>query len=146
MSRILVSSCLALCVSCAAPRATASASGAGAGTLTAAGTGGPATVEAAPRGKMSLFDRIGGLPAIDLVVKEFTGRVAADERVNAPFGVADLELLRKRLVEFFCVATGGPCQYTGRDMKAAHKGMRVTDAQFRSEEHTSELQSLAYLV
>lgn len=82
----------------------------------------------APSG--SLFDRLGGMPAIEAVVADFMGNVAADERVNAPFAVADLKLVQRRLVEFVCVATGGPCKYGGRDMKAVHRGMGVTNAQF----------------
>jgi hemoglobin len=84
----------------------------------------------APAGERTLFDRLGGLPAIEAVVAEFTRNVASDERVNAPFGLADLETLRKHLVNFFCAATGGPCKYTGRNMRAAHRNMGVTAAQF----------------
>ena len=89
----------------------------------------PVAVEVAPPPK-TLFDRLGGLPAIEAVVAEFQSSVAADERINARFGIADLELLRHRLVSYFCQATGGPCRYDGRDMKAAHAGMGVTTAQF----------------
>jgi len=88
----------------------------------------PAAEAPAPSG--SLFDRLGGMPAIEAVIADFLGNVAADERVNAPFAVADLKLVQKRLVEFVCVATGGPCKYGGRDMKAVHHGMGVTNAQF----------------
>ena len=80
----------------------------------------------------SLFERLGGLPAIEAVVADFQSNVAQDPTINAPFAVADLKLNRKRLTEFVCMATGGPCQYSGRDMTAAHKGMRVTNAQFDS--------------
>jgi hemoglobin len=34
------------------------------------------------------------------------------------------------LVDQICQASGGPCKYTGRDMKSAHAGMGVTDAAF----------------
>lgn len=87
----------------------------------------PARADPAPG---TLFDRLGGMPAIEAVIADFLGNVAADERINAPFAVADLKLLQKRLVEFVCVATGGPCKYGGRDMKAVHHGMGVTGAQF----------------
>lgn len=80
----------------------------------------------------SLYERLGGQPAIEAVVAEFQANVAADPTINAPFGVADLKLLNKRLVEFVCMATGGPCAYTGRDMGAVHRGMKVTNAQFDS--------------
>ena len=77
-----------------------------------------------------LYDRLGGAPALDAVVTEFLKTVAADERINAPFAMADLDLLHRRLVEFFCYAAGGGCTYTGRDMKASHRGMHVTQVQF----------------
>jgi len=81
-------------------------------------------------GSATLFERLGGMPAIEAVVADFIGNVAADERINAPFAVSDLKLLRQRLVEFVCVAAGGPCKYTGRDMRTVHKGMGITNAQF----------------
>ncbi|HEY8211658.1 MAG TPA: group 1 truncated hemoglobin [Myxococcaceae bacterium] len=90
----------------------------------------PAPAEAPAGSGSSLFDRLGGMPAIEAVIADFMGNVAADERINAPFAVSDLKLVQKRLVEFVCVATGGPCKYGGRDMKAAHRGMGVTNAQF----------------
>jgi len=82
----------------------------------------------APSGK--LFDRLGGKPAIEAVVDEFLARVAADERINAGFAGSNVPKVRQRLVELFCMASGGPCVYSGRDMKTAHAGMGVTGAQF----------------
>ena len=35
-------------------------------------------------------------------------------------------------VDQVCEASGGPCKYTGRSMKAAHAGMRITDAEFNA--------------
>src|SRR5688572_12008018 len=80
-----------------------------------------------PPGEKSLYDRLGGRPAIDAVITEFRKNVNADEKVNAPFGLADHEKLHKHLVDFVCAATGGPCQYSGRSMKASHEGMQVTN-------------------
>jgi hemoglobin len=90
----------------------------------------PAAQPAPAESSKPLFERLGGQPAIEAVVTDFMKNVAADERINAPFAVADLDLLHKRLVEFICVATGGPCKYTGRSMLEAHRGMGVTKAQF----------------
>ena len=78
-----------------------------------------------------LYDRLGGQRAIEAVVGELMGNVAADDRINVMFGMSDLGQLRTRLVDFICVATGGPCQYTGRDMKAAHAGMGVSGGRVR---------------
>ena len=38
--------------------------------------------------------------------------------------------LRKMLIDQVCEATGGPCTYSGRSMKAAHEGMGVTSGEF----------------
>ncbi len=38
--------------------------------------------------------------------------------------------LRRLLIEQFCAATGGPCEYTGRSMEEAHGGLNLTDEDF----------------
>jgi len=80
----------------------------------------------------SLYDRLGGQPAIVAVVDDFVGNVAADNRINGFFARTDIPRLKKLLVEQICAGTGGPCTYTGRSMQAAHKGMNITDAQFNA--------------
>jgi hemoglobin len=80
----------------------------------------------------SLFDRLGGKPAIDAVVEDFVGNVAADARINAFFANADIPHLKQELKDQICAATGGPCQYTGKDMKTAHAGMNIKDADFNA--------------
>ncbi len=80
----------------------------------------------------SLYDRLGGKDAIVAVVKDFSGRCAADGRINQKFARTDIERLRKMLVDQVCEATGGPCTYTGRDMKEAHLGMGVTSGEFNA--------------
>jgi hemoglobin len=78
----------------------------------------------------SLYERLGGQGAIQAVVTKFIGNVGADKRINSYFATTDLKNLNKLLVEQVCMATGGPCSYSGRDMKTAHKGMKVTSAAF----------------
>lgn len=78
----------------------------------------------------SLYDRLGGKPAITAVVDDFVGRVAADTRINGKFATADIPRLKTMLVDQICQASGGPCTYTGRDMKTAHAGMRITGDEF----------------
>src|SRR5437867_7941040 len=87
----------------------------------------------------SLYERLGGEPAIKLVVDDFVGRAASDPKVNftrkgtamewqaTPENVAKLKV---RLVQFISMATGGPSRYEGRSMKAAHAGMKITGAEF----------------
>ena len=78
----------------------------------------------------SLYDRLGGQPAIEAVVKDFAGTVLADARINKKFARSNADRLVKNLIDFVCMATGGPCKYTGLDMKTAHKNMSVTNGEF----------------
>jgi len=80
--------------------------------------------------KKSLYDRLGGKPAITAVVDDFIGNVAGDPRINQRFAGTNVPRLKSMLVDQICEASGGPCKYTGRDMKSAHTGMRITDAEF----------------
>ena len=80
--------------------------------------------------KASLYDRLGGKPAIQAVVDDFIGNVATDRRINQRFAGAGIPRLKTMLVDQICEAAGGPCVYTGKTMKAAHAGMQITDADF----------------
>jgi len=78
----------------------------------------------------SLYDRLGGLSSIEAVVADFVARCAADDRINKKFIRTDVPRLKKMLVDQVCEATGGPCTYTGRDMRKTHDGMEVTGGEF----------------
>jgi len=85
----------------------------------------------------SLYDNLGGKKAIAAVVDEFVSRVAADNRINAFFKqtAADpkrLASFKAKLVDQICEATGGPCKYKGKSMKAAHMGMGVSGGDFNA--------------
>src|SRR5205807_7566069 len=78
----------------------------------------------------SLYERLGGIKAITAVVESFRDRVAGDNRINQKFAKTDLGRLREMLIDQVCEAAGGPCRYTGRSMKDAHAGMKVTSGEF----------------
>lgn len=107
-------------------------------TLMALGT--VLVVNAAPVAQAAtgtLYKHLGGKPAITAVVDEFVARVAADTRINGFFAAtaadpARLAGFKAKLVAQICEASGGPCKYTGKDMKSAHAGMGVQDAQFKA--------------
>jgi hemoglobin len=85
----------------------------------------------------SLYERLGGKKSITAVVDEFVGRVAMDARINHYFGAAAadparMKLFKANLVDQICQASGGPCKYTGKDMKSAHAGMGITAADFNA--------------
>jgi len=83
----------------------------------------------------TVYKSVGGKKAITAVVDEFVGRVAADNRINGFFkdtasDPARLAKFKKNLVDQICQATGGPCKYTGKDMKTAHAGMGISSNDF----------------
>lgn len=80
----------------------------------------------------SLYDRLGGKEAISAVVDAFVANVAADVRINKFFEKTDIGHLKQMLVEQICGATGGPCEYTGKDMKTVHTGMKITEEQWNA--------------
>lgn len=90
----------------------------------------PATKPDAPASTKSLFDRLGGLPAITAVVDELVTLTTTDRRIKDRFFNADPVSLKKELVDFVCVATGGPCKYTGKDMVTVHSGMELVEEEF----------------
>lgn len=84
---------------------------------------------AAPK---SLYERLGGKEAITAVVDSFVAKVAADNRINQKFARSDIGRVKTMLVDQICAQTGGPCTYTGRSMKEAHRNMGVTEGEFNA--------------
>ena len=84
---------------------------------------------AAEAGK-SLYERLGGRPAIVAVVDDFVANVAADKRINGFFAKTDATSFKAKLVDQLCAGTGGPCVYTGKDMKTAHQGRGIHEEHF----------------
>ena len=86
--------------------------------------------------KKPLWERLGGEAAVKAVVHDFVAVAAADKDVNFlrdgqfKLDAKGVEKLEQYLVEMVSSATGGPLKYTGRDMKATHAGMKITDAEF----------------
>jgi hemoglobin len=80
----------------------------------------------------SLYERLGGYDAILAVTDDFIKNVAADRRINGFFAHTDIPSFRRKLADYLCVATGGPCIYFGRDMVSAHAGMGIRDRDFQA--------------
>jgi hemoglobin len=101
-----------------------------AGCATTGASGGPSASSAAPA--KSLFDRLGGKPAITAAVDLMVTNIGNDARINARFLNADGARLKQMLIEQVCEATGGPCKYTGKDMRSAHAGQKISDDEFNA--------------
>jgi len=89
-----------------------------------------------PSPKKPLWDRLGGEKAVRAVVHDFVGAAATDSKVNFlrdgkfKLDAKGVEHLEQLLVELISATSGGPLKYSGRDMKTAHAGMKITDAEF----------------
>lgn len=86
--------------------------------------------------EQSLYDRLGGLAPISVVVDDFIDAMVPDpflnqnpainqarKRVPAPY-------LKYQVTALVCQATGGPCQYIGRNMKDSHAHLNITELEW----------------
>jgi len=83
----------------------------------------------------TLYQRLGGYDALAAVTDEFIGRLATDPQLGRFFtglSTDSKQRVRQHVVDFLCQATGGPCGYHGRDMKTAHTGLNITEADWNS--------------
>lgn len=69
---------------------------------------------------MSLYERIGGWPAVEKAVEIFYGKVIADNRVKAFFEDVDMDKQAGKQKAFLSMVFGGPNKYTGLDMREGH--------------------------
>ena len=113
---------------------TASGASTTAGAKTGSTTAG--TAPAGPAGSViggkTLYQRLGGNPAITAVITAFLANVVADDRINHFFAKVDAANLQKLLIEQVSQATGGSEKYTGRTMKDTHAGLKITVADFNA--------------
>ena len=80
--------------------------------------------------QQTLYQRLGGHDAISAVTDDFLGRLTTDPQLKRFFighNQEGLSRIRLHIIDFLCVATGGPCAYTGQDMKTAHTGLGITE-------------------
>ena len=91
-----------------------------------------ATAIAASQEK-SLYERVGGYNALAAVVDDFIVRLVSDKQFEKFFiGQSNdsKKRIRQHILDQFCAATGGPCVYTGPEMKTSHAGLGITNAEW----------------
>lgn len=86
----------------------------------------------AQAGDDALFQGLGGKPGIKKIVDTLIPLVLADARINESFTDIDMKNLALRLEEQFCMLSGGPCEYKGKEMGEIHDGLNITNAQFNA--------------
>lgn len=68
----------------------------------------------------SLFEQLGGFPAVDAAVDIFYRRVLADDRVSRFFEDTDMDAQREKQKAFLTMVFGGSHEYAGKDLRTAH--------------------------
>jgi hemoglobin len=74
----------------------------------------------------TIYDRIGGYAALEVVVEDFYCRVLDDDHLSGFFAGTNMNRLKGKQVEFFAAALGGPEPYAGAPMKQVHQGRGIT--------------------
>ena len=83
-----------------------------------------------------LYQRLGGLAAISVVVDDFIDVMVPDPFLNQNPAIAEARkrvpapYLKFQVTAMVCQATGGPCQYVGRDMKSSHAHLNITEPEW----------------
>ncbi|HEU4366492.1 MAG TPA: group 1 truncated hemoglobin [Candidatus Krumholzibacteria bacterium] len=90
----------------------------------------------AQEAQKSLYERLGGLAPISVVVSDFIDAMVPDAELNKN---PDIDAARKRVPAAYlkyhvtamvCQATGGPCTYQGRGMAESHVHMKITEREW----------------
>jgi len=80
----------------------------------------------------SLYTALGGNPGIHRFVADLVQSVQRDPRIRDSYDGTDFVRLAAKLEEQFCEVSGGPCQYSGKDMKTIHEDLAINRAQFNA--------------
>ncbi len=80
----------------------------------------------------SLYLALGEQAGIEAVVEGMLLKIAADPRIVHHFEDVDIQRVRDKLVEQFCMEAGGPCTYTGDSMEESHTGLNLTPSDFNA--------------
>ncbi|MFZ2651595.1 MAG: group 1 truncated hemoglobin [Burkholderiaceae bacterium] len=87
-------------------------------------------------GKAPLYDRLGGLRGIAVVVDDFIDRLVVNKTLNKNPAIdagrksAPAPYLKFQVAQLVCEATGGPCKYAGRDMKTSHAHLNISEKEW----------------
>jgi len=82
----------------------------------------------------TLYARLGGYDAIAAVSEDLVGRLQTDKQLGrfwANRGEDGVRREKQLLIDFLCASAGGPLLYVGRDMKTSHRGMGVSESDWR---------------
>jgi len=91
-----------------------------------------ALLAGAARADDPLYHDLGERPGIAKIVDDATANFLADDRIKQTFDDTNIDRFKGLLTDQLCVVAGGPCEYKGRSMHEAHKGLHLTDFEFNA--------------
>jgi hemoglobin len=77
-------------------------------------------------GTTSLYEKVGGHDALEVVVEDFYCRVLDDDLLAGFYSGSNMRCVKARQVEFLSSILGGPAPYTGSSMRQVHEGRGIT--------------------
>ena len=83
-----------------------------------------------------LYDRLGGLKGITMVVDDFIDRLVVNDTLNGNPAInagrhsSPPPYLKFQVAQMVCQATGGPCKYTGKGMKESHAHLSISEKEW----------------
>lgn len=80
----------------------------------------------------TIFEQIGGAPAVDAAVDIFYRRVLGDPVISHFFDDVDMDRQIGKQKAFLTMAFGGPNNYTGADMRKAHQHLKLKEEHFQA--------------
>ncbi len=87
--------------------------------------------------QQSLYQRLGEAKGISAIVEDVVEAHMNNPVIKARFlplkdDPKHFAEVKQHLVNFLSAGSGGPEQYTGRDMVSAHRGMNISEAEYMS--------------
>lgn len=83
---------------------------------------------------MTIYKKLGGYDVIAAIIDDFMGKMMSDKQLGRFYvGLSTNSKKKQRqlIVDLICEALGGPCFYTGRDLKTAHTGLNITESDWK---------------
>lgn len=91
-----------------------------------------ATSTASTNQDASLYEDLGKRDGISRIIADMLYIIVDDQRIGHHFKGLDISKLHRNLTDFICRTSGGPCDYTGNGMVAAHEGMNISETAFNA--------------
>ncbi len=91
-----------------------------------------------PQPAKSLYDRLGGIYPISVVVDSFIDLLLVNDVLNSNPAIkaardrVPAAGLKFHVTTLVCQHTGGPCQYTGRAMKESHSHLNISEKEWQA--------------